>query len=76
MLSRNGNRMFNLINISFVPSRNKRERPWVRKPLGTPTAKSKMFRIPQKPNIPTDEKEEIRRLYNNYFTQIKSLRQV
>ena len=74
MLSRNGSRIFNLININFVPSRNSRARPWVRKPLGSPTAKSKLFRVPQKPNLPMDETEEIRRLHNIYFTQMKSLR--
>ena len=74
MLSRNGSRIFNLININYVPSRNSRARPWVRKPLGSPTAKSKLFRVPQKPNLPMDETEEIRRLHNIYFTQMKSLR--
>jgi small subunit ribosomal protein S26 len=47
---------------------------WRRKPLWMPTAKSKLFRIPVKPVIPVEEKEEIKRLYNNYRTAMKSIR--
>ncbi|XP_066586373.1 small ribosomal subunit protein mS26 [Prorops nasuta] len=45
-----------------------------RKPIWLPTAKSKMFRIPVRPDIPTEEFEEIKRLYNNYNTYMKSIR--
>jgi hypothetical protein len=48
----------------------------VRKPLGSPMAKSKMFRIAPKKFIPADEKAEVKRLYDNYFHQMKSLRQL
>ncbi|RZC33578.1 MRP-S26 domain containing protein [Asbolus verrucosus] len=47
---------------------------WRRKPIWMPTAKSKLYRIPVKPVIPEEEKEEIKRLYNNYRTYIKSIR--
>nr|CAG4651404.1 EOG090X0FQ9 [Simocephalus serrulatus]SVE94560.1 EOG090X0FQ9 [Simocephalus serrulatus] len=73
MFSRNGSRFLNVINASFIQSRNKRV--WVRKPLGSPMAKSKLFKIPQKPVLPDDEKVEIKRLYDNYKNQMKSLRQ-
>lgn len=48
--------------------------PRNRKPLWLGTAKTKKFRVPVKPVIPDDEKEELKRLFNNYRTQIKSLR--
>lgn len=47
---------------------------WKRKPIWMPTAKSKVFRIPPRPVIPLEEKEEIKRLFNIYRTQVKSLR--
>lgn len=47
---------------------------WRRKPRWLPVAKSKMFRIPQRPVTNTEETEEMKRLYSNYKTQIKSLR--
>lgn len=45
-----------------------------RKSRWMPTAKTKLFRIPQRPNPPEDEHREIRRLYEVYRTHIKSLR--
>ena len=72
MFSRSGSRVLNLINTTCIQSRGKRD--WVRKPLGSPMAKSKLFRIPQKPTLPEDEKAEIKRLYDNYKNQMKSLR--
>nr|CAG4649760.1 EOG090X0FQ9 [Scapholeberis mucronata]SVE93941.1 EOG090X0FQ9 [Scapholeberis mucronata] len=59
-------------NFFLVSKRTKRL--WIRKPLGSPIAKSKLFRIPQKPNLPEDEKSEIKRLYDNYKNEMKSLR--
>ena len=47
---------------------------WARKPLGSPMAKTKMFKIPVHPVIAEDERAETKRLYDNYRTQIKSLR--
>ena len=47
---------------------------WPRKPLGSPMAKTKLFRIPQKPTFPEDETKEILRLKNIYLTEMKSLR--
>nr|CAG4646643.1 EOG090X0FQ9 [Macrothrix elegans] len=51
------------------------KRFWIRKPLGSPMAKSKIFKIPQKPVLPEDEKAEIKRLYDNYKNHMKSIRQ-
>ncbi|XP_058807244.1 small ribosomal subunit protein mS26 [Phymastichus coffea] len=45
-----------------------------RKPFWLPTAKSKVFRVPKRPQIPEDELKEIRRIYNNYRTCMKSIR--
>nr|SVE83961.1 EOG090X0FQ9 [Daphnia pulex] len=73
MFARSSSRIFNVINISCIQSRS--ARAWVRKPLGSPMAKSKMFRIAPKKFIPADEKAEVKRLYDNYFHQMKSLRQ-
>uniref|UniRef100_A0A1B6L7S0 Small ribosomal subunit protein mS26 n=1 Tax=Graphocephala atropunctata TaxID=36148 RepID=A0A1B6L7S0_9HEMI len=44
-----------------------------RKPFWLPMAKSKMFRIPKKPNIPVEEDVELSRLYNVWRTNIKSI---
>lgn len=49
-------------------------RNMARKPIWMGTAKSKIFRVPKRPQIPQEETEEIKRLWNNYRTQIKSLR--
>ncbi|CAB3369323.1 Hypothetical predicted protein [Cloeon dipterum] len=45
-----------------------------RKPISLGTAPSKLFRVPQRPQIPEDELKEIRRLFKNYNTQMKSIR--
>ncbi|XP_018336152.1 probable 28S ribosomal protein S26, mitochondrial [Agrilus planipennis] len=47
---------------------------WARKPRWLGTAKSKLFRIPPRPVIPKEEELELRRLNNNYRTQMKSIR--
>ncbi|XP_076651560.1 mitochondrial ribosomal protein S26 [Halictus rubicundus] len=47
---------------------------WKRKPIWLPTAKSKIFKVPQKPQIPEEEHAELQRLHNNYKTMMKSLR--
>nr|SVE76082.1 EOG090X0FQ9 [Daphnia hispanica] len=73
MFGRSSNRVLNIINISYIQSRSKRV--WVRKPLGSPMAKSKIFRIAPKPVLPDDEKAEIKRLYDNYKNSMKSIRQ-
>ena len=44
-----------------------------RKPIWLPTAKSKVFRVPKRPEIPKDEAEEIKRLYNRYRTYYRSV---
>lgn len=46
---------------------------WKRKPIWLPTAKSKMFRVPQRPKIPEEEKKELKRLNANYKTYMNSL---
>nr|SVE75449.1 EOG090X0FQ9 [Daphnia dolichocephala] len=73
MFGRSSGRVFNVINVSYIQSRSKRV--WVRKPLGSPMAKSKIFRIAPKPILPDDEKAEIKRLYDNYKNSMKSIRQ-
>jgi len=45
---------------------------WKRKPIWLPTAKTKVFRVPKRPQIPDDEAEEIQRLFNNYRTYMRS----
>lgn len=47
---------------------------WKRKPIWLPTAKSKIFKVPQKPQIPEEEYTELMRIHNNYKTMMKSLR--
>lgn len=47
---------------------------WRRKPIWFPVAKSKLFRIPERPKVPEDEMLELRRLYNEYRTQYKAVR--
>ncbi|XP_076240494.1 mitochondrial ribosomal protein S26 [Calliopsis andreniformis] len=47
---------------------------WKRKPIWLPTAKSKLFRVPKRPVIPEEEAAELKRLFNNYRTCMKSLR--
>ncbi|XP_024224265.1 probable 28S ribosomal protein S26, mitochondrial isoform X2 [Bombus impatiens] len=46
---------------------------WKRKPIWLPTAKSKLFRIPNRPVIPIEEYNELKRLHNNYKTLMKSI---
>ncbi|GLH01075.1 Probable 28S ribosomal protein S26, mitochondrial [Gryllus bimaculatus] len=48
---------------------------WRRKPPGTPLAKSKLFRIPPRPQVPEEERIELFRLTTNYNTFIKSVRE-
>ncbi|XP_018563226.1 probable 28S ribosomal protein S26, mitochondrial [Anoplophora glabripennis] len=45
-----------------------------RKPRWVPIAKSKIFKVPPRPVVPEDEEVELKRLSNNYKTQIKSIR--
>lgn len=45
-----------------------------RKPRWIPTAKSKLFKVPPRPNTPPEELEELKRLNNNYRTLMKSIR--
>lgn len=49
---------------------------WKRKPWWLPTAKSKMFRIPQHKKIPEAEERELRALWNHYRTEMKSIKYV
>ena len=44
-----------------------------RKPRWLPMARSKMFRIPPRPQVPEDEAAEMHRVNNQYRTQMKSL---
>ena len=67
-----GNRLCHVFSTNIIAIRGKRV--WARKALGSPVAKSKLFRVPQKPQLPEDESREIRRLFNNYNTDMKSLR--
>ncbi|XP_053694718.1 probable 28S ribosomal protein S26, mitochondrial [Sabethes cyaneus] len=45
-----------------------------RKPRWLGTAKSKLFRVPERPKQAPEERAELQRLYNNYHTQIKAVR--
>lgn len=45
-----------------------------RKPPWLPRAKTKMFKIPPRPVIPFEEAEELKRLHNNYRTNVRSIR--
>lgn len=47
---------------------------WRRKPRWLPTARSKMFRVPERKKLPFNEYEELKTLFNNYRTEMKSLR--
>ncbi|KAL6260760.1 hypothetical protein P5V15_008283 [Pogonomyrmex californicus] len=47
---------------------------WKRKPIWLPTAKTKMFRVPQKSVIPEEDYVELKRLYNNYRTYMTSFK--
>jgi len=49
---------------------------WKRKPIWLPTAKSKLFRVPKRPETPIEEQEEIKRLYNHYRTYMSSIRYI
>ncbi|KRT79044.1 hypothetical protein AMK59_7249, partial [Oryctes borbonicus] len=64
----------NITKISTLPTTNLQILRWRRKPRWVPVAKSKMFRVPQRPVISEDEAMEIKRLFNNYRTQMKSIR--
>jgi small subunit ribosomal protein S26 len=72
MFARSKSQIFNVINTSYIQSRG--ARAWVRKPLGSPMAKSKLFRITPKKILPADEKAEMKRLNDNYNHHMKSLR--
>nr|XP_022919125.1 probable 28S ribosomal protein S26, mitochondrial [Onthophagus taurus] len=45
-----------------------------RKPIGAPKAKSKLYKVPEKPQLPKDELEELRRINNNYKNHMKSIK--
>lgn len=47
---------------------------WRRKPRWLPVAKSKIFKVPPRTETPIEEREELKRLYNNYRTMMKSIR--
>jgi hypothetical protein len=49
---------------------------WKRKPRWLPVAKSKLFRIPQRPEIDASEESELRRLHDRYRTQMHAVRYV
>jgi len=64
-----GNRLLQL----QTPSVNVQLVRWT-KPRWVPRAKSKMFLIRRRPDLPSDENEEIRRLFRNYKTSMNSIR--
>nr|CAG4650559.1 EOG090X0FQ9 [Sida crystallina] len=75
MLLNSGYQFCKLINTGVVYVSVRGKRVWCRKPLGSPVAKSKLFRVPTKPNLPEDEVRELKRLDNVYKAQMKSIRQ-
>ncbi|KAF7287126.1 mitochondrial ribosomal protein S26 [Rhynchophorus ferrugineus] len=70
-------RKINLLNISTDSINssytNLQTIRW-RKPRWIPIARTKRFRVPARTTIPEDEALEIKRIYNNYHTAVKSLR--
>jgi len=70
---RSGISLTKSLNPFYITKRGKRV--WQRKPIGLPTAPSKLFRVPKHPDVPLDEQREVKRLLNNYRTQMKSLQQ-
>ncbi|XP_035224180.1 probable 28S ribosomal protein S26, mitochondrial [Stegodyphus dumicola] len=48
----------------------------IRKPMWLPTAPSKLYRIPEHPYVPPDEKELIAELLEEYYCKVESLRQL
>ncbi|XP_055374860.1 probable 28S ribosomal protein S26, mitochondrial [Condylostylus longicornis] len=56
----------NLLGVQFLR--------WRRKPRWLPVAKSKEFRIPERPKQSEEEKLELMRLHNQYRTQMRSVR--
>lgn len=63
-----------LTSTTCVPTPNLQILRWKRKPRWMPVAKSKIFRVPERPVIPEDERAELMRLYNNYRNYMKSIR--
>jgi hypothetical protein len=49
---------------------------WKRKPRWLPVAKSKVFRIPERPKTDESEQIELRRLHDRYRTQMRAVRYV
>jgi hypothetical protein len=49
---------------------------WKRKPRWLPVAKSKQFRIPERPKFDESESAELRRLYDRYRTHLRAVRYV
>lgn len=49
---------------------------WKRKPRWLPVAKSKLFRIPERPKIDESEDIELKRLHDRYRTEMRSVRYV
>lgn len=45
-----------------------------KKPRWLPVAKSKLFRIPKRPVVSTEERLELLRVHNNYKTQMRAIR--
>lgn len=45
-----------------------------RKPRWLPVAKSKIYRIPKRPEVPEEERQELKRINNNYKTQMRAVR--
>lgn len=58
---------------NYAPLTIVRFKKWCRKPWNQ-TAKSKIFRVPKRPVVPPEEGIEMTRLFNNYRTQVKSLK--
>lgn len=58
-----------LVNINSV-----RWRRQPRKPMWKGTAKSKIFRVAPRPQVPEEEYLEMKRLYNKYRTERKTIR--
>lgn len=68
------NNLISIIKVTAIkPTTNLQIVRW-RKPRWIPKAKSKLYRIPERPVIPEEERIELLRLNNNYRNQMKSIR--
>lgn len=62
--------------IRDVTTSSRYKKPRIRKPLWLPVAASKLYRIPEHPYVPQDEKDLILELLDEYYIKVDSLRKL